>query len=181
MSGYVTEVPAASRQMIRQAAEVVRRIAEQQLGASGPYLPIIEVIEWVLPKLDPQFIFCVAEEEEMGEDHGLTIPSQHLIKLRSDVYERACSGHGRDRSTAAHELGHYILHENVGLPRRMRESELPSYRSSEWQANCFAGELLVCARFVSAADTAFSVARRFGVSMDSAAYQLKVLKREGRI
>lgn len=35
-----------------------------------------------------------------------------VIRVRSDVYERACENHGRDRFALAHELGHYSLHRH---------------------------------------------------------------------
>lgn len=181
MSQLVIEAPPASRESIRATAELVRRLAERELNTSGSLLPIIDVIEFVLPRIDPAFELHVLPKEEMGADHGLTIPSQHIIKLREDVYDRAVAGHGRDRATAAHEVGHYFLHHDVGLPRRMKESQIKAYRSSEWQAKCFAGELLVCARMVTTADTPGTIARRFGVSLAAAEYQLNQLKKEGRI
>ena len=181
MSGYVLEAPPQSRASIRKTAELVRRLAERRLGATGPYLPIMDVIEAWLPTVDEDFELQIGYIDDMGDNHGLTVPGQHLIRLREDVYDGACAGRGRDRGTAAHELGHYILHHDLNLPRRLKESELKSYRSSEWQAKCFAGELLVSAAFVLPTDDAASIAYRFGVSMDAAAYQFKQLKKGGII
>lgn len=48
----------------------------------------------------------------MGAKHGETIPSENRIRIREDVYERACNGYGRDRLTMAHELGHLLLHRD---------------------------------------------------------------------
>jgi hypothetical protein len=182
MSGHVLEVPALSRASIRQTAELVRRLAQEHLGVENePYFPVMDVLEPLLLVLDPEFELQVVERSKMGEEHGLTIPGQHLIRLREDVYDRACEGKGRDRGTAAHEMGHYILHHDLALPRRMREEDLMPYRSSEWQAKAFAGELLVSAQFVKNGEGATAVARRFGVSDQAAEHQLRVLIREGKI
>jgi len=181
MSRIVAEARPASRREIRATAELVRRLAEKELNFRGAYFPIIELIEILLPKFDPEFEFHVLDAETMGGDHGLTIPSQHVIALREDVYDGACAGKGRDRSTAAHEVGHYFLHYDLALPRRLDEAKIPPYRSAEWQANCFAGELLVCARLVTPADTVLSISDRFGVSIQAANYQLSQLRKEGSV
>ena len=77
--------------------------------------------------------------------HGLTNPATKTIKIREDVYDRACEGHGRDRFTLAHELGHYLLHDDVtvGLARSGDGASVVTYCDPEWQANAFAGELLM--------------------------------------
>jgi IrrE N-terminal-like domain len=179
MSGSVIEVPARSRLELRQIAELVRSLTRKHLAISSAYFPIVDVVERLLPIIDPNFCLEIMEKDEMSDVHGLTIPSQHVIKLRSDVYDGACEGKGRDRLTVAHELGHYILHDDLSFPRQTERSEIPAYRSSEWQANCFSGELLVSAKRARICGDAATVADIFGVSYDCAIYQFNVLKKEG--
>ena len=50
---------------------------------------------------------------------------------------------GRDRMTIAHELLHLILHQPSSLTLYRRNEEIPIYKNPEWQAECFAGELLM--------------------------------------
>jgi Zn-dependent peptidase ImmA (M78 family) len=147
------------------------------LRISEPWFPIVEVLEFALPTLDEEFYMEVVDPEELGDCHAVTIPEEKLIKVRKDIYIRAHDGHGRDRGTLAHELGHLILHSRVGLARRPAPRLLDRFRNSEWQAKCFAGELLVCAKLVLPEDTPESVAVRFGVSEDSARVQLAALRR----
>jgi hypothetical protein len=181
MSGHVIEAPPRRRAELRRIAELTRTLAEQRLKVSGAYFPIERVFEPLLLSLDPEFYFEVLEERDMGDNHGLTIPSQHVIKLRQDVYDGACAGRGRDRLTIAHEVGHYVLHDDLTLPRKTNRSEIPAYRNSEWQANCFAGELLVSARYATNCTSAIDVSNRFGVSYECGSYQYNTLKKEGLI
>jgi hypothetical protein len=181
MSNDVIEVPPLSRGDIRRYADLIRNLAFRELGISSAYFPIVDIVERLLPRIDPDFHLEILEAEEMGDVHGLTVPSQHVIKLREDVYEGACNGGGRDRMTVGHELGHYILHDDLRFPRQMKASDLPAYQNAEWQANCFAAELLVPAKRACICGDASTIANLFGVSHESAAYQYRVLKKEGLI
>ncbi len=110
----------------------------------------------------------------MGETHGLTYPQEHLLILREDIYEGALNGVGRDRMTAAHELGHLLMHRNIAFARSAPGVKIRPFESSEWQAKCFSGELLVPAMHASILKgmTAEDVAEACGVSLVAARYQL---------
>jgi len=172
-SGFV--VPPLSRADIRAIAARIR----EAFKITEAWFPIVEVLDILLPTLDPAFYMEIVENEELGDCHALTIPEEKLIKVRCDVYERAASGHGRDRGTLAHEFGHLVLHARIGLARRPFHAGIEAFRDSEWQAKAFAGELLVCPAFVSMGDTVEVVAERFGVSEDAARIQLKALRQVG--
>lgn len=141
MSGYSVKVPAKNIVQLRKIANELRTI----LKIEQPYFPIMEFLEFALPRLDPSFRLEVLDIEEMGSNHGLTYPDQNIICLREDIYEGAIAGNGRDRMTAAHELGHNMLHRNIPLfARNMTDNGvIKTIEDSEWQAKCFAGELLV--------------------------------------
>lgn len=179
MSGYSIKVPASSRKQIRQAAEITRLVLEKIHGNESLYLPIVEMLEFDLPKIDPDYSFEVWSKNRMQSNHGLTITSEKTIILREDVYERALEGHGRDRMTAAHELGHYILHSNVDITFARADAQLKSYEDSEWQANCFGGEILVpfSRKEILIEKTVQEIADLCGVSIDAAAYQKKCLNK----
>lgn len=169
------EVPPLSREVIRKTANQLREF----LHWEQPYFPIVEVVELALPELYQGFIFDVATADEIGDDHGQTYPDKKLIRIREDVYERACEGHGRDRATIAHELGHLILHTDIPLARSAATASIPAFRNSEWQANCFAGELLVCYQHIEGCQTVADIVARFGVSSQAADYQMKAFRKDG--
>lgn len=168
MSGFTHKVPPLSRLKIRDIAKELRII----LGIDGSYFPIMEVVEFILPKLISDYELQIIDAQEMGVNHGLTFPNSNIIQLREDVYLGAVLGKPRDRLTVAHELGHLFLHKDipVGFARVSRETIKP-YESSEWQANCFAGELLVSESHVKNGDSVYDLMERFGVSHEAATKQ----------
>lgn len=160
-------VQGLSRAEIRSFACSVRDL----LGVTSPRLDIVRLLDIVLFKIDKGFSLEICDRGEMEDNHGLTIPSQKIIKIRDDVYARAEQGVPRDRFTLAHELGHYILHSDEGFARRIADSSTPAFRKSEWQANAFAGELLVDSRHVRPNMSVEEIAELFGVSFTVAEIQ----------
>lgn len=136
MGAYVAKP--LSRCDIRCVARVF-----QKLMGNEYCFDIIKFLEHKLPKIDPEFTLEIVEDTELFGAYAAACPYEHLIKVRESVYEGAIKGNGRDRFTLCHELGHYIFHkpENVIFLRADRDIE--TYRDPEWQANTFAGELLV--------------------------------------
>nr|WP_314460764.1 ImmA/IrrE family metallo-endopeptidase [uncultured Clostridium sp.] len=160
-----------SRRDISEIARLVRKLIGWERENK---FPIIQFIELILPQIIPEFQLIIETKDKMGECHGLTYPERKIIKLREDVYLRAADGSGRDRLTAAHELFHLLQHnsENISFARMENESEIPTFRNPEWQADAFGGELLAptwMIRGMSAED----VASTFGVSLAAAKTQLK--------
>lgn len=147
-------------------------------GASGPYFPLVDFVEKRLPLLWDHFTLVVQEHADMREAHGLAFPEASEIWLREDVYAGVLEGRGRDRFTLAHELGHLLMHGDVGLARVPRRStELRHYENSEWQANRFAGALLVPDEFVIQFGDAERIARECGVSIEAASVRMKQVAR----
>lgn len=166
MSGLAIKVPARSRKEIREITETLHRA----IGFTEPPFPIVDFVEFILPQAIDGFVFGVLDMHEMGADeHGRTYPSEKAIYLRTDIYERAVNGQGRDRLTLAHEVGHLFLHA-TGMHREMPSENIRPFEDSEWQANCFGGELLVPSRFLQRAESPEHVADVCQVSLDAANY-----------
>lgn len=130
-----------SRSDIRDLAKLVRKL---QGSEKKVYFDIMLFLENTLPQIITGFTLSIGTKEEMGECHGLTFPGKNEIRLREDVYMGAIEGKGRDRLTAAHELGHLLIHskENVAFART-ETKKIPPYMNPEWQADAFGGELLI--------------------------------------
>lgn len=172
MSGPSCEVPPRSQDNVFGVAMGVRR----QLGIQGDAFPIVEVLEFVMPRAFPGFALEVAEKHEMGPNHGLTIPGENVIRLRVDVYDGLVAGMGRDRFTASHELGHYLMHRDVPIKfHRAEHGNLPKFRDSEWQANRFAGALLMPTDKMVTCRSLAEVVDRFQVSRDAAEVHNRIL------
>lgn len=91
--------------------------------------------------------------------------------IRKDVYDALHAGDPRARFTIAHEFGHFVLHDGIALARSNARSH-KVYEDSEWQANCFAAELLApkdqCKDL-----TEDEIMEKFKVSRQCAGFRLK--------
>jgi len=120
--------------------------------------PIMDVLEFRLQQFFGGFSLEVGSREHLGPEEGRVVPGSLTIELREDVYEGAWNDQGRDRFTACHELAHFLIHREVGLSRAQRSDFEPIYRDSEWQADTFAGALMMSRRhaqeFVDEVDAA---------------------------
>lgn len=155
---------------MRQLAKYIRKV----LGITNTlYFPIVSVIEF-LHLFDEDAHFEIVEPEELEKnEHAVTDITSKTIKIRSDVYENACEGGGRDRMTITHEFAHFITLCVLGfkLARSFDDADIPAYRDPEWQAKCLAGELMIDSDLVKGMSPS-EVSEKCGVSYDAAAFQL---------
>jgi Zn-dependent peptidase ImmA (M78 family) len=194
LSEQCFEVPPMSRISIRRLARQVR----ESLGVDDPNFPIIEYME-IYHQIDKTFVYDIIEMEIMGDNHGITFPDKKLMLIREDVYEGAVDGAGQDRLTIAHEFGHLLMHTRRGMAREsfrnraylraastwlgMAHKEAkpgtPVFCNSEWQANCFGGELLVSVNHIHMCKDSWDAMQLFGVSLEAADYQWRKFAKEG--
>lgn len=89
----------------------------------------------------PDWNMVPLERNDMGILLGETRPADKIIALRNDVYEGMCRGEQEHLFTAAHELGHMVMHSNLAFARMEADSQfiLVSY---EKEADLFAEALL---------------------------------------
>lgn len=171
MSNYMVE--AKSRADLRKLARILR----DHLHLSDVlYFPIVELLD-VLTELFGDFNYEVVEDSAMPKKvHADTDIRTGHIRIKESVYEGACKGEGRDRMTIAHEIGHYFTLCFCGfrLERNFSGGKIPVFRDPEWQAKCFAGELMVPAHLVKGMNE-YEIANQCGVSYDAACVQYKHL------
>lgn len=176
MSNIGFEAKPISRVDIRHFATQVREV----LGfKSIPYLDVEGVLDFVLPSVLPGFAYEVRPRSEMGTNHGLADPENRFISLREDVFVGMCDGQGRDRLTVMHEVGHLLLHTKDRIVLRRGTGKPVSYCDPEWQASCFAGELLVAHTLISECGSPADAVDVFGVSNDAAVYQWRQYQNAG--
>lgn len=170
-------VPPLSAAKLRKHAERIRSIILDDVEIE---FPIIKVLEHVLPKVFEGFYLDVVDTEVMGDDEGRVLLGTPCLMLREDVYTGACRGVGRHRFTAAHELGHFLLHREVPMARA-RDTDMPIYRDSEWQADTFAGALFMSSRHLKWFEDSEDAAKKCGMSYAAAEYQWGLYEREGLV
>ena len=177
---YGYEVSPRSRRDLIQLAHGLHRLMEYR--GKGAF-PLMEFLERVLVALVPGFAFEVLTEEEIKKQAGdvlaATFPLGCLILIREDVYDAACSGHGFARMIVAHEIGHLFLHRRESCLFAFREAGefTPAFRCSEWQANAFAGALLMPAHEILNLSPG-EIRDKYEVSKAAAETQLKAIKKE---
>jgi transcriptional regulator with XRE-family HTH domain len=170
-------VPPLAAAVIRAFAERVRTVfvADEQYE-----FPIIQVLETQLDRAFPDFHLDVVEAEVMGDDEGRVVAGAGTLALREDVYVSACKGNGRARFTACHEFAHFLLHREVTIARS-RDDGTAIYRDSEWQADTFAGALMMSTRHVKSFDDAEDAAKKCRMSGAAAGHQWSIYEKEGVI
>ena len=168
------KVPKRNILAIRQIASNTRRLFD----VHDPYADAINILEFKLPQYGVTYDIC--DKSELGDDHGLTIPDQGIIKIREDVYCGACEGNGRDRFTIFHEIGHLIMHSGVPLARTQNSSNDHKWvEDSEWQANTYAAEFMMPVEHIKAlCKTPNDVSRQFGASFDASVMRLNKLRKQ---
>lgn len=171
-SGFV--VKPASAAALRSFAEKVRSVfaADNEVA-----FPIIPLLEFNLRKVFPDFVLDVRDVEDMGDLEGAVVAGGHVLALREDVYDGACNNVGRHRFTAAHELAHYFLHRDITMART-RDDDVPIFRDSEWQADTFAGALMMSKRHLPLFRDAEHAAKECGMSGAAADHQWRIYERE---
>lgn len=166
------EAEPQSREGIRELANILRKAfgCENDL-----YFPIVELLD-ILAEKDEGFSYEIVEDDAFPKNiHADTDITTGHIRIKQSVYDGACSGRGRDRMTIAHEIGHYFLLCICGFKLQRNYDEkgkIQTCMDPEWQAKCFAGELLVPAHLVKDMSPR-EIAKKCGVSKDAAKYQYK--------
>lgn len=157
----------------RSKAEI-RKIAARLRKITGfeetKKFPIVQFIEWIIGDPDGEYNFEIVGLSEMDDKYAVTDLKAGIIKIREDVYKRAIEGSPRDLFTLFHEVGHFVLHPPGEV--MFARGDVPAYQDPEWQANCFAAELMApysLARGMSAEQ----IVENFGMSLQAAMIRSK--------
>lgn len=160
------------RQVLPMSAGSLEAYAQNVRDALGfrslPRIDCEAVFDLILPQALPGFEYELRERSEMLNAEGYAAPDERRIILREDVFLGACEGRGRDRFTAAHEIGHVLLHSSDRLVHARSNGRPPAYACPEWQANTFASELLIDRRQVPPGSTEAVLMEMFGVTAAAA-------------
>lgn len=126
----------------------------------------------------------------IAENYGLTVfisdfenPKQSgILNFDEKIVHLNRADHAfRQRFTAAHELGHFLMHKDLGEKHIERRS--PILGDKEWyekEADAFAAHLLVPLHFLKkelSVETVRSLSKKYQVSEDVIGYQLKRIKK----
>lgn len=158
-----------SRKDIRQLTKMIRF----QLGLMNEVYFPIECLLDTFCEIFPDFSYEIVDDETLPVNiHAETDITNHIIRIKESVYIGALNGKGRDRMTIAHEIGHFIMICKLGLKyhRYYGRKQIPAYESPEWQAKCFAGELMIDYDLTVGMNP-LDIVSACGVSVAAACYQ----------
>ena len=169
-NGYI--VPPMSVEKIHNLARAIRIMNADCIDESGR-IDIMAVLEF------NNIHYSYKPDEEMGQILGLTMSNGDIF-LRESIGDGAIIGDGRSRFTVAHELGHYAMHkDHIGLARPV-SSSTKVYCNAEWQANEFAGALLLPNELIikNGHLSVEQLADKFGVSIECAQTRINKLNKK---
>jgi hypothetical protein len=165
---------------------------EEIAGGVRPMLPAVvghgrqpwtidawRILEKTLPNAG--FSYHVAENQDLEECAGFTIPEQKLVVLRQDVYDGLFLEDVFSRSTVVHELSHIVLNHAVTLHRNAPAGQHGFHEDSEWQAKALTAAIMMPIEACKAAHSASELARMCGTSIQAATYRLNKLGNRGII
>lgn len=137
-----------SRNKLRALAKRIRKIGEQETGC----FDIVKFLEAIVPGLEWGFDVEIIDDDVLAPGcEALSFPDRKKMYVPERTYIAAVEDDPRARFTLCHELGHMLLHRDIGFARNPNE-DIPIYKQPEWQANTFAAELLAPADLIGGVD-----------------------------
>jgi Zn-dependent peptidase ImmA (M78 family) len=178
MSGLKRIVPPLRRADIALRADTMREQWRLINGTDLDAFPVTHYIENILIPVFPDFDLEIVEDDEMPGIEGATWPDQRRMRFPNSVYEGAAlRNEHRARFTVAHELGHLMLHSGIPFARAIQtNAEVKAFEDSEWQADEFAGALLMPLPLIATMGTIEEIVTRCQVSQQAAECRLRKLK-----
>ena len=159
-----------------------------------------DLADWYLTQSTGYSLEVVDDELVPGDEEAYTDFATGSVVFRSSTWDEVVEGKVRARFTAAHEIGHVVVHRKQMEARarelleytraaRLRTVKIPRYSNPEWQANSFAGFLLVPppALSVFCSDPANGtnrheleeeMAHTFGISLEAAHWRMETYTRK---
>lgn len=160
-----------TEQQIETLAVAVRR----ELGVEpGERLSMQPVLEFALEDMVEGAYYAVANDHEMRGAEGRTDWHQPVITLSASTYAKLTRGENRARMTVAHEIGHLLMHTQQPVYHYRTRAKDRRF-DPEWQANYFAGALLMPASTIRRMRSVRTVMKDFGVSKGAAMTRARVL------
>ncbi len=172
MTDIPFEAPPRSGDSIEELADAIRKAFGLH---ERPFFPVVQFLEFGLPQIVPDMFYDVQSKLQLGGREGAVDPIKRAIYIREDVYDAAVRHNHRARFTLAHETGHAVMHVGT-LNRVLPRQAIPTFRQPEWQANRFAGALLMPRRLVSQCGSLADISDTFGVSQQAALVRVRELK-----
>lgn len=155
----------------KRTARQIEKLADSirtELGV-GPSdrIAMRPILDHYLDDIVPDAYLVVAYDNEMDGAEGRTDWLEPVITLSASTYSKLRKSDPRARSTAAHELGHLLMHTRQHVFHYRTKSK-DRCVDPEWQANTFAAALLMPRHAFLKMKTVRQAMKAFGVSRGAA-------------
>ena len=165
---------------VKDISNIAASIREQYGIAKEKAFPILEILKQLFYD-NYLSIQLLADDDSYLDKNTPAVynANYNFIYLKESVIEEVESGNYRSNFTLAHELFHYLQHQVLGFKFEEVEDR-KTYENPEWQANCFAGELLLPDEFLNNEDNEY-LADYFHVSLECVlTRKVKYMKRNNK-
>lgn len=159
---------------IREIEEIATQVRNDLGFSASAKIPMAVVLEHVLPDLIEGYEFRVDDAGVLGRAEAITDGYRPIITFGASAYSELAKDRPRARMTAAHELGHLLLHTGRTGFALLRERD--SRLDPEKQADAFAAAFLMPATEFKAVKSINDAMKKFGVSLDAALFRARKLK-----
>lgn len=157
-------VQARTAREVEVLANDIRRALGLEAESRVAMLPLLEL---ALPELIDGYEFRVVEDWALGGAEAVTDSHRPIIAMTNRTYQALRRSEPRARMTAAHELGHLMMHCGTPTYYAFGREEDP-LTCPERQANNFAAAFLMPEKPFKRLRTVSDIRRTFGVSTDAA-------------
>lgn len=150
---------------VKDISNIAASIREQYGIASDKAFPILEILKQLF--YDNYLSIQLLTDDDSYLDKNTPAvynANDNFIYLKESVIEEVESGNFRSNFTLAHEFFHYLQHQVLGF-KFEEVKDRKTYEDPEWQANCFAGELLLPDEYLNNEDNDY-LAEHFQVSLE---------------
>ena len=150
---------------VKDIADIARRVRADYKIKDGDCFPILDYIRYLY---DQELIgILILDDNDPYLDKNTPAvynACDNFIYLKESVINEIESGNYRSNFTLAHELFHYLQHQVLSF-EFVEVKERKIYEDPEWQANVFAGELLLPKKYLEIVDNEY-LANHFKVSLE---------------
>jgi hypothetical protein len=177
MEGEFRAVEPMNENQIERDVSLFKQILGVEGAARVSLIRLLEMLdEWI-----DGYVFTVLPDDKMPGLDGYTGLDHYEICLSETTYCALREGDSAARHTAAHEIGHLMLHSKMPTAYA-RRSSYQRHVDPEWQADHYADVFLMPAEGVKECQSAEEVAERFSVPLARAEIRFEeVTKIQGEL
>lgn len=165
---------------VKDISNIATSIRKQYGIAKDQAFPILEILKQLFYD-NYLSIQLLADDDSYLDKNTPAVynANDNFIYLKESVIKEVESGNYRSNFTLAYEFFHYLQHQVLGFTFEEVE-DIKTYEDLEWQANCFAGELLLPDEYLNNEDNDY-LAEHFQVSMECVlTRKVKQMKRNNK-